>query len=567
MIAPSASRVARRSIALAGALVLAAAVRANAAGPAVTPALLDFDSLGPSGARTFRVSDPGYRGRLAVTISSAAVAKIVPAYADARAGATAIFTVVPLHGGRADVTFRDGAGRTAAATVAVTAVTLLLHDVPAVARSVRIEARSLVNGSVSDTNANINPASSRSCVAETGGTRCVVTAGVTPGATRLRVTFFGPRGRPPALAITQHVTTFAAAANTVRDLSSATFLNYFPLRGSPVGSVAQGPLGDEHVWFVTQALHSQRIVRASTSGATTSYATPQTNGYVALASGNSRLLWFGLSSATRSEGLQAAYVGAITVGGTIDLSATPTDATCGVRYEPLSIAVGPEGSPWFLETLCRTIGIGTLAGGTLLNYPMPLDVYGSAIYSAQAYQHEIATGADGALWFFVTQCGLNGYVCSPAAPPRGAIGHATTRGALSFVALPPGRGCVGGFVAPGGDGNIWFAQPCTPAGVPPYFTTTVGRIDPTGHISEYFGLSSAANDIAEGPDGDVYLSTTGGIARVVTRGTHAGRIDEYLSPRGPSEIDSVGAGPDGKLYATDALNRFDRIAVPSHPDR
>jgi streptogramin lyase len=550
-----------------GALVLAAAVRAGAAGPSVTPALLDFDTLGPGSAQIFRVSEPGYQGRLTVTISNPAVAKVVPASAASRAAANALFTVVPLHGGRADVTFRDRAGRTAAATVRVTAVTLLLHDVPAGTRSVRIEARSFVNGTVSVTNASLNPASSRACAAETGGTRCVLTAGVTPGATRLRVTFFGPRGRPPALAITQHVTTFAAAANTVRDLSSATFLNYFPLRGSPVGSVAQGPQGDEHVWFVAQALHSLRIVRAAPSGATTSYAMPQTNGYVALASGNSRFLWFALSTAKQNDTLQAAYVGAITVGGAIDLSATPTDSTCGLRYEPLSIAVGPDGSPWFVETLCRTIGIGTLSGGTLLNYPMPLDVFGNAIYSALPYQHEIATGADGALWFFVTQCGLKGYVCSPAVPFRGAIGHATTRGALSFIALPPASACTSGFVAPGGDGNIWFAQPCTPAGAPSYTGTTVGRIDPTGRVTEFFGLSSAANDIAEGPDGDVYLSTTGGIARVVTRGTHAGRIDEYLSPRGPSEIDSVGAGPDGKLYATDALNRFDRIAVPSHADR
>jgi streptogramin lyase len=566
MIAPSASRAAH-TIAFAGALVLGAAVRAAVAGPSVTPALLDFDRLGPSSAQTFRVSEAGYAGRFTVTISNAAVAKIVPAFADLRAGANATFTVVPLRGGRADVTFRDRAGRTAAATVRVTAVTLLLHDVPVGTRSVRIEARSFVNGSVSVTNATLNPASSRSCAAETGGTRCTVTAGVTPGATRLRVTFFGARGRAPALAITQHVTTFAAAANTVRDLSSATFLNYFPLRGSPVGSVAQGPLGDEHVWFVVQAARSLRIVRAAPSGATTSYATPQTNGYVALASGNSRFLWFGLSTARQNDTLQAAYVGAVTVGGAIDLSATPTDSTCGIRYQPLSIAVGPDGSPWFVETLCRTIGIGTLAGGTLLNYPMPLDVFGNAIYSALPYQHEIATGADGALWFFVTQCGLKGSVCSPAVPARGAIGHATTRGALSFVPLPPASACVSGFVAPGGDGNIWFAQPCTPAGAPSYARTTVGRIDPTGHVTEFFGLASAANDIAEGPDGDVYLSTTSGIARVVTRGTHAGRIDEYLSPRGPAEIDSVGAGPDGRLYATDALNLLDRIAMPSHPDR
>jgi len=556
-----------RIIALAGALVLAAGVRATAAGLSVTPALLDFDTLGPASARTLKVSESAYTGRVTVTDSNPAVAKIVPAFADARGGATENFTVVPLHGGRADLTFRDRAGHTAVATVLVTAVTLLLHDVPAGTRSVRIEARSFVTGSVSLTSASVNPASSRFCAAESGGTRCVVTAGVTSGATRLRVTFFGPRGRAQALAITQHVSTFAAAANTVRDLSSATFLNYFPLRGSPVGSVAQGPLGDEHVWFVVQALHSQRIVRAEPTGATTSYATPQSNGYLALASGNSRFLWFALSTAKQNDTVQAAYVGAVTVGGAIDLSATPTDSTCGLRYEPLSIAVGPDGSPWFIETLCRTIGIGTLAGGTLLNYPMPLDVFGNAIYSALPYQHEIAPGADGALWFFVTQCGLKGYVCSPAVPARGAIGHATTRGALGFVALPPTPGCETGFVAPGGDGNIWFAQPCTPAGAPAYAGTTVGRIDQTGRVTEYFGLSSVANDIAEGPDGDVYLSTTAGIARVVTRGTHAGRIDEYFSPRGPASIDSVGAGPDGKLYATDALNRFARIAVPSHPDR
>jgi streptogramin lyase len=567
MRAPSAFRTPFRRLALGGVLSLASGAHGLAAGLQSAPVTLDFDALGAAHALKLHVPPSASGGRLAIAISNPSVAKITPLSLVVRAGAGATFSVVPLRAGTAHVTVRGRAGKTFSAIVHVTTVTLVLHDVPGAARSLRVETYRFADGRVSGTNQNLDPASSRACAPETGGTRCVLTTGATAGAARLRVTFFAPRGARP-LAIAQRIFTFTQAANAVLEISNASFVNYYPVAGTPGGSVALGPPGDSHVWFVAAAATGARIVKAAPGGTTVSFPIPKTNGAVTLARGtNSPYLWFGVYANQQPGSLLPAYVGAIGVGGATNLSTTPADGTCGVRYEPLSIAVGPNGNPWFLETLCRTIGVGTLAGGSQLNYPMPLDILGNAIYSSSPYQHQIVAGADGSLWFFVTQCGLRNYACVAELPGRGAIGQITTRGTMRFFPLPPTPGCTRGFVAVAADGNVWFAQPCPPAGAPAYVATTIGRIDPAGRVSEFFGLSSAANDIAEGPDGNVYLSTPGSIARVVTRGTRAGHIDEYLSRRGPSQLNSVGAGPDGFLYATDALGRFDRIAVPSHPDR
>ncbi len=555
--------------ALAGLLVLAVAARAGAAALQVLPAKLDVTTLDATRVPQLHAFEPGYRGALRATTGNAAVVRISPASVQVSGSSIAAFTVVPVRAGTASVVVRDAAGHSVVATVRVTTVTLVIHDVPAVTRSLRIETTRYSDGATSATTANVVPRTSRLCAPEVGGTRCTLTVGVTPGAARLRVSFFplNDEGGHP-LAVTEQITTYTAATNFVRDLSNASFLNYFPVRYTPTGSVTLGPPGDTHLWFASESLNGHGIVRATTGGSATYYPTPRNSGYVSLASGRSALVWFAQFTNQPPGGYQTAYIGAITLAGSITLWPTPLDQTCATQYDPLSIAQGPDGNPWFIETLCRTIGIGTISGSSLVYYPMPLDVLGKAVYSDLPYQHEIVTGGDGALWFFVNRCGLNGSsVCSPAVPASGAIGHATTTGPMAFFPLPVTPACVGGFVARGGDGNVWFAQPCTPAGAPSYVGTTIGRIDRLGRITEYFGLATTANDIAEGPDGDIYLSWPGGIARVVTRGTRAGRIDSYLSMRSPSDLNSIGAGPDGKLYVTDGFGRYDRISVPSHPER
>jgi hypothetical protein len=541
-----------------------AAPAARAAGTAV-PAILDFDGLGTGHTQSFRVTSNG--GRLTVATSNPAIAKVVPHAIDARAGLAATFSVVPVRAGTARLTIRGPAGRLALVTVRVTTATLVLHDVFAATRSLRIETYRFADGRSSVTTLGLDPRSPRPCALESGGRRCTVTVGATAGAARLRVTFLAERrGRVIPYAITQRIVAFAPAADTPVELSNAAFEAYFPVSGTPVGSVAAGPPGDPHVWFVTATATGARLVK-SAGRVNSSYPVPKIDGSVTLARGASRYLWFALATSQPAGSLAPSYVGAVAVGGATSLWTTAADPTCGVRYAPLSIAVGPDGNPWFLETLCRTIGVGTLANGTQLNYPFPQDIAGNAMYAARPAQHEIATGADGTLWFFVRQCGLQHYACDAALPARGAIGHITTRGGLRFFTLPSAAACADGFLTPGGDGNIWFAQPCAPAGAAPYVASTVGRIDAAGHVTEFAGLGSVADDIAEGPDGNVYLATSGSVARVLTRGTRAGRIDEYLSRRSPAQLTSVGAGPDGFLYATDALGRYARISVPSHVDR
>ncbi len=269
----------------------------------------------------------------------------------------------------------------------------------------------------------------------------------------------------------------------------------------------------------------------------------------------------------------------------------------GTNIVASSITTGPDGNLWFLEASSATSKVGRITtDGVLKEFPIPDGFY-------YAPSHRLTTGPDGALWF----TGI-----------RNAIGRITTDGAVSVFPLPNhdgnGGAITGGTasdIAVGPDGNLWFTEGdanligrITPTGVvsefaipssakvgvpgipenpPTYITSSeptgiaagsdgnlwftesatnkIGRITPTGVISEYAlpGMGRQPGEIASGPDGNLYFTVSdnsGGASASASLGligkiTPAGVVSVFTPPSKPRSISSVAAGPDGNVYFTE----------------
>ena len=135
---------------------------------------------------------------------------------------------------------------------------------------------------------------------------------------------------------------------------------------------------------------------------------------------------------------------------------------------------------------------------------------------------DITSGWDGNLWF--TQNG------------NGGIGRSTPGGVVTLFGFTD-HGWLQA-ITKGPDGNVWFADSGTAAG-----KSRVGRVTPTGVITEYSIGLSALYDIATGPDGNLWVAGIGGIGRI----TPDGAVSVFSDP---GAITGITAGPDGNLWFT-----------------
>jgi streptogramin lyase len=142
----------------------------------------------------------------------------------------------------------------------------------------------------------------------------------------------------------------------------------------------------------------------------------------------------------------------------------------------------------------------------------------------------ITAGPDGNMWFTIDK-------------PISAIGVITPAGAISeFDGLSPGSHPRG--IVSGPDGDLWFTER---EATPP----AIGRITPTGVITE-FGLKAGHPEgIAAGADGNVWF-TIAGATDAIGRISPAGKVEEFLTGLKPgSEPDDIASGPDGNMWFTD----------------
>jgi streptogramin lyase len=140
----------------------------------------------------------------------------------------------------------------------------------------------------------------------------------------------------------------------------------------------------------------------------------------------------------------------------------------------------------------------------------------------------------------------------------------------STSAAPPGCGrpcpvSIGG-LALGRDGNVWFED---------NNRKVIGRITRTGDVkqfSEPYELDGGANTIAAGPDGNVWLTASGGGGGNpdwILRITPTGVITKFSAgerPAGEGQFgsgpESITAGPDGAMWFTEFwTNRIGRLTT------
>jgi virginiamycin B lyase len=181
--------------------------------------------------------------------------------------------------------------------------------------------------------------------------------------------------------------------------------------------------------------------------------------------------------------------------------------------DAFGIARGPDGNVWFTERAASRIGRITPAG-VVKEFPLP----------AGSSPQGVATGPDGNLWF------------AEGRQP-GAIARMTPSGALTEFALPAGYSPYD--VAAGGDAKVWFTNTASA-------TASIGKLDPaTGTITHYRVLSTGRIPyrITPGPDGAMWFSASpANIGRI----TFSGSVK--LFPKTAGHIEGIVTGADGNIW-------------------
>jgi virginiamycin B lyase len=201
------------------------------------------------------------------------------------------------------------------------------------------------------------------------------------------------------------------------------------------------------------------------------------------------------------------------------------------RARPAGMALGPDGSPWFVESGVARIGRVT-PRGAVQEFPAG---------RGDAQLIGIAAGPDRRMWF---------------TDQRGRVGAVTAAGRVrSFSRGLRGANPVA--IARGPDRALWFTD---------FRRHRIGRVSTAGTITT-FHVREQPVAIASGPDGALWFTTAGGDSvRNVTglgRITTSGRVTQYYVRHTCTAAPfGLASAPDGTLWFTEArgpasIGRFD----------
>jgi streptogramin lyase len=247
--------------------------------------------------------------------------------------------------------------------------------------------------------------------------------------------------------------------------------------------------------------------------------------------------WSAQSGAGVSISTDGAHLYAI--GSSGGIFSTPVKSTSGTIVEyslsktgvyPLGITAGPDGNLWFTEFVSSGNKIGKITlSGNITEYPVltnPAALWG------------IVTGADGNLWFTEGDApfpSVNHHI-GRIIPSGSSAGMVTEFPIPSGMVVPRG-------IAPGPDGNLWFAE---------FDGNSIAAITTAGTITEYATPTAASHPegIVAGPDGNLWFTENAGnkIGKVTPT---TGTFTEYGIPTGNSAPTNIAVGPDNNLWFTE----------------
>jgi streptogramin lyase len=207
-----------------------------------------------------------------------------------------------------------------------------------------------------------------------------------------------------------------------------------------------------------------------------------------------------------------------------------------------TLTVGADGNLWF--SAAQAIGRIT-PSGAITEFPLALNNSGlGGLISVVPPVTAMAAGPDGNIWF--AQSFLAGTAHTYV---DGSVGRITPSGAITEFPLSDGDSAIDALTM-GPDGNLWFTENTDDFGI--VYSVDIGRITPTGAITE-FPIPSylpIASPLTTGLDGNLWFtaaprSNSGYIGRI----TPAGAITEFPIPSTdglPRYAPTV--GPDGNLW-------------------
>lgn len=310
---------------------------------------------------------------------------------------------------------------------------------------------------------------------------------------------------------------------------------YVPGAFSFVNPITAG--ADGNVWFFQQdGIAGESVDKITPTGVITKYAlkAPPYRDTQGITTGPDGNIWF-TETANSS-------IGKITSAGVVSEYRLPVPGSA-----PWGITAGPDGNVWFTQPDLAVYGgfpnggyggIGEITpSGVATNYALVMPP-GTPPNTFDPSPIDIATGADGNLWF-----GDNG---------TNAIGKMTPSGVQTTYPVPSAYANIVG-VTLGPDGNIWFVE----QGV-----FKVAKITPSGAITEFpVPGAGGLTDIATGPDGNLWVSDTAynQIFRITPSGTITGT---YRTPTDPSAPYGITAGPDGNIwFAESGVSQIGKILL------
>jgi streptogramin lyase len=194
-----------------------------------------------------------------------------------------------------------------------------------------------------------------------------------------------------------------------------------------------------------------------------------------------------------------------------------------------------------MKLLTKLVTVAALAASLMVAAPTAsadplITEFSAGLEASNASGPEgIAPGTDGNVWF-------------ADQGTTKAIGRITPDATITEFSSGLAGHAPGG-VAPGPDGNVWFTTQASPA---------IGRVTPGGMITTFTaGLqssnSSIPQEIAAGADGNLWFDDRGptpALGRITPTGTIT-EFSDGLQPGNSSDPISITAGPDGNMWFTD----------------